>query len=401
MTVFRKFEVCASYEHFTSWLLRGVVKSAPSPSRKPLPVMHQTVKNIVMKVLIKTFFIVVMLCCHTKLIGQNKGWVKVNTSASLLGQSRFNGPTDCIGVICWGGVPVKFYSHIIVDSLFISNDLKQLKLTLRIINNLAQVDTSDLSYYTLIDSSEYFSTYDIGKTNYRKVGDSIYLFNYILEDNSSYIIDSIMLYKALPLQNKNRCNDNFPFGPCPQGYGPKIGVWSITKNGKSKIIDYPDCYKVTAFKKLKNDAKQFSIILPLQHSYIGSRPLNLELYDYLKTWDSSLCIFLKPLSGKYDSKKKLWLIDYDHNNTITKQAINIYNGGTDTLFLQKCYASTGNVTIEKFPPYIAPASWGGIVLSVQHKIKPSVPQNSSIMVELIKINIKEKMLFYTIPFRIQ
>ena len=30
MTVFRKFEVCASYES-------SVVKSPPSPSRKPLP----------------------------------------------------------------------------------------------------------------------------------------------------------------------------------------------------------------------------------------------------------------------------------------------------------------------------------------------------------------------------
>lgn len=363
--------------------------------------MHQTDKNIAMKVLIKTFFFIVMLCCHTKLNGQNKGWFKVNTSASLLGQSRFNGHTDCIGLTCWVGVPVEFYSHIIVDSLFISNDLKQTKLTLRIISNLAQVDTSDLSYYTLIDSSEYFSTYDIRKTKYRKVGDSIYLFNYILEDNSSYILDTIMLYKALPVQNNNDCYDNFPFGPCPNHFGPKVGVWSIAKNGKSEAKEFPDCYKVTELKKLKNDAKQFSITVPLQHSFIGSGPLNLELYDYLKTWDSSLHIFLKPISGKYDSKKKLWLIDYDHNNTITKQAINIYNGGTDTLFLQKCYASAGNVTIEKFPPYIAPASWGGLVLSVQHKINPSVPQNSTIMVEPIKINTKEKMLFYTIPFRIQ
>lgn len=32
MTVFRKFEVCASYES-------SVVKSPPSPSRKPLAVM--------------------------------------------------------------------------------------------------------------------------------------------------------------------------------------------------------------------------------------------------------------------------------------------------------------------------------------------------------------------------
>lgn len=352
-----------------------------------------------MKDVFKILFIIVTLFCQIELSGQNSAWVKINTTPFMLSQSPFDGRSDCSGMPSGGGIPNNFYEHIVTDSLFISKDMKQVKLVLRYFGNLGQIDTNDLRNYTPYDSTQDMY-YNKWMEKYKKVGDSFYRFNYYLEGRSENKYDSIVLYRAIKMQNKNNCKDNFPFG-CQNRYNFNLGYWIFDGKGKLKQKPYPNCYKVTDLKKLKNDAKQFCVTVPLQHSFIGCGKPYVELHDYLTTWDSSLNIFLNPYTGIYNSNAKLWILDYDTANESTKGTIGIYNGGIDTLNIQECNTTAGNAVINGFSNYIAPASWGYIKLEFLHGEKPLLPYNSVIFMRLLNNKSKENLIYYQIRYRVQ
>lgn len=353
-----------------------------------------------MKVLIKTFCIILPLLFQAELSAQNVGWFKVNATPYMFSLSPFDTHSDCFGMPHLGGIPNNFYEHIITDSLFISKDMKQVRLVLRYITQLEQIDTNDMSNYTLGDTLKY-PIYYRKMLKYKKVGDSFYWFNYVLEGSSENKLDSIVLQKAIKVQNKNNCKNNFPFG-CQNRFNIDVGgVWYFNGKGKSKQKPYPDCYKVTELKKLKNDAKQFSVSVPLQHYYIGSGRSYLELHDYLTSWDSSLNIFLNPYTGRYNSKTKLWILEYDTVNKSTKGTIGIYNGGCDTLNIQECNTTAGNAIINGFPEFIAPASWGYIQLEFLNGSIPLSPHESLIFMRVSKNKSLENLIYYPIKYRVQ
>ena len=364
--------------------------------------MHPT-NNIVIhiKMLIKTLFIVGLLFFQTELSGQKIGWFKINSTPFMLSQSPFDNHSDCSGQTQVGHIPNNFYEHILLDSLFISKDFKQVKLVLRYFGNLKQIDTNDLRNYKQLDTFQ-FSLHDKSIEKYKKVGDSLYLFNFYLLGSHENLADSIVLYNAINVQNKNNCDDNFPFGSCWNGFKLKKGALICSKYGKSKTVYFQDCYKITEVKKLKNDAKQFSITVPLQHSFLGSGRPYVELHEYLKSWDTSLNIFLKPFTGSYDSKNKLWELEYDTSNNSTNAAISIFNGGTDTLFISRCVTTAGYATILSFPKIVAPASWGTIQLQVNNlNRKPNQSNTSTFWMKLLDKESNERYKYYTILYHIK
>lgn len=347
---------------------------------------------------LKLILLIISLLSQVKLSGQNTSWYKINTTPFLLSNSPFLGHSDCYGQPQLGGQPAIFYEHFVTDSFFISNDIKYVKLVLRFFGNLSQIHTNDLSNYSLRDSSDYPSDYYGRIVKYRKVGDSFYLFNFSIVNNHSIESDSIQLYRSLKVYN-NKCIDSFPFGDLRNcSKMPTGAIWQV---GKPKPKPEPNCYENSPFKKIKNDGKPFTLTIPIQNIAFGSGWPYVELGDYLKSYDPVLNILIKPITGIYEPIKKLWVINYDSDNTVSKGTISIYNGGTDTIFIQKCYTSAGNAIIEGFSPFIAPASWRYLNLSVQHKENSTIPQNPTIMIEFLRKNTKEKKLFYTIPFRIQ
>jgi hypothetical protein len=317
----------------------------------------------------------------------------------MLSLSPFASHSDCFGMPHTGGIPNNFYEHIITDSLFISKDIKQVRLVLRYISKLGQIDTNDMRNYTLGDSTKY-SGYDKLRLKYKKMGASFYWFNYILEGSSENNLDSIVLQKAIKVHNKNNCKNNFPFDCQLRFKGDAGGYW-VEGKGKLKQKPYPDCYKITELKKLKNDANQFSITLPMQHSYIGSGQSYLELHDYLKSWDSSLNIFLNPYTGRFNSNDKLWIIDYDTANKSTYGTICVYNGGLDTLNIEECNTTAGNAIIKRFQNFIEPASWGYIQLEFFNGSMPLSPHESLIFMKVSKNKSKENLIYFPIKYRVQ
>lgn len=345
-----------------------------------------------------------------KLSGQDKGWFKINTTQYMLSRSPYDGHSDCNYGLSLGGIPNIFSEHLVTDSMFISKDLKNIRLVCRYFGNLGQIDSNDLGNYTLLKDTNYRTYYNDKRVKYLKKGDSLYFFNFINWGTFQNKMDTIVLYRAIKVQNGNNCNNNFPFGDCPYGtYGQIMFdrlVWA--GKGKMKVEHPPNCYKVTEFKKLKNDAKQFSITIPLVHSYIGSGKPYVELHEYLKTWDSSLNVFLKPYySGSYNPQNNLWILDYDTANESTKGTIGIYNGGMDTLDIYECNTTAGNAIIKGYPNYIAPASWGYIKLEFFHGEKPLLPKNSVIFMRLFKNKLNEDLkskgdlIYYQIKYRVQ
>ncbi len=329
-------------------------------------------------------------------------WYKINTAPFLFSNSPFESRTDCYGQTQIRIAPVNFEPFIVTDSAFISNDLKQIKLMIRHFGNFNQIDTNDLCNYSLIDSATYplnFYNNPIRRIRYRKSNDSFYIFNFVLTNSQNYESDTVLLYRALKIQ-KEKCMDNFPFGNHRDCDRPL--PFKTTQVGKSKPEPHPpDCYSYSLYHKFKNDGKQIELTVPIQNIALGTGWPYLELGDYLQTFDTSLNIFLKPTTGSFDPKKKQWVIEYDSDNTNTKGVISVYNGGTDTLFIKKCYTSAGNATIERFSEHIAPYTFGYINLAVLHKKNPEAPQNPSIWIEFLRKNAIDKKLSYVVPFRIQ
>lgn len=348
---------------------------------------------LTLSVLISTFSF------QFKLDAQDMVWSKVNASSFMLSESPHGGHTDCHNGIILGSIPSLFYEHIVTDSLEISSDLKWVKVTFRFFVKLGQVDSNDLRNYSLEkDSSSRFSDLkELWKYKFKRSGDSLFCFNFIRSNiENEYKLDSIQLYSAKRIR-VNDCNDNFPFGDCPYNFFRSINMREFKiVNGKYVSVKFPDCYKINGMQVVKNDAKPITLILPLNHSFIGSGRSYLELHDYLKTWNSKMKLFLKPFTGKYNSNASIWTFSHDANKTTTNAFMSFYNGGFDTLFIHECFTSSGNAVIQRFPKFIAPATWANIELVVDHKNKMNLPKESTIM---IKTKRKDSNKFEFLPLR--
>lgn len=377
--------------------------STLTQSPKTLPVLHPMTNKFLQKKTIQILFLVGAVFFQTKLGGQDMGWYTINTTPYMLSRSPFDVHSDCNHGLNLGGIPSAFSEHLVTDSMFISKDLKNIRLVCRYFGNLEQIDSNDLGNYTLLKDTNYRTYYNDKRVKYLKKGDSLYFFNFINWGTLQKNTDTIVLYRAINVQNGNNCNNNFPFGDCPYRSIDQIMndrlVWA--SKGKMKVEHPTNCYKVTEFKKLKNNAKQFSIIVPLSHSYIGSGKPYVELHEYLKTWNGVLNIFFKPLSGSYNLKEKLWVIEYDTANNFTKGFISIYNGGMDTMFLRECSTTAGNAIINGYPNFIAPASWGVIKLEFLHGNKPYTPKNSTINIRTSNNISDNNYQYYPLHYRIQ
>ena len=299
------------------------------------------------------------------------------------------------------GIPNCFREHFVTDSLFISKDKMHIRIICRYFGKLAQIDSNELNNYTLVKEKN-FSTYINDNRKYLKKGDSVYMFNYVKGESHDNKTDAIILQHAIQVRDSN-CYPEFPFGDCPFRLIYHFGDFKINdgKGGQISQDEYFNCYKITEYKKIMNNAEPFEIVLPLEHSFIASGRPYLELHEYLKSWEPSIKIFLKPSMGSYDSEKKIWMFNYDTTNSLTTGTIEIYNGATDTLFIPKCYTTAGYATVESFPRFLAPASWGVIKIQVNHgERKPYLPHNSLIWLEVLKGELKKDYVLYPIQYEI-
>jgi hypothetical protein len=110
---------------------------------------------------------------------------------------------------------------------------------------------------------------------------------------------------------------------------------------------------------------------------------------------------MNPQTGSYNSKAKLWIIDYDTTSKSTKATISIYNGGIDTMNIQECNTTAGNAIIKSFSPSIAPAGWGYIQLEFLNGSMPLSPFNSVIFMNVTRSHLKENITYCQINYRVQ
>ncbi len=320
------------------------------------------------------------MCCFAFQVNAQKlGWTKVNLAANMLSKSPYSGHHDCYEMLKFDGIPIRFNPFILVDSLYISNDLNSAKVTFRYIHSINQIDTNDLKYYSLIEDSSYLRYLLKYKPTVRtkKFNNLLYCLNFYSTDtmDSNELIDSFTLIQALKKYNSN-CKYNFIFDPCKFRYG-NFGNIIYTK-GKSKPKPIPNCYKISDIKKIKNDAQSVTIILPLKSQSVGIGYTYFELFEYFKTWNSKMQLMYQPNGGKMDVTNRVWLIQYDTSQKKTFASISLYNGGTDTLFLSKYTSTSSHIKINRFPNAIPPSTWGTIELIIDNTSLSYIPLNSKL-----------------------
>lgn len=339
----------------------------------------------------------------TELYGQDSLWYKVNASPFVICNSPFVSRVDCYGQQQIRWIPCSFDPHFEIDSLFISKDFKQVRVVFRYFGRLDQIDTNDITNYSPYDSLNFpIKTYG-KKMSYKQFDGKMYMFNYTKESFNDYTHDSLLMYMAEKLHDK-KCQNNFPFGDCRtinymrDYYTGQTWTFNSKKNKMVKTAVIPNCHLISSYMYIRADASPITITLPLRNLSVGYGWPYIEINEYLKSWDSVLNTFIKPMTGSYDSKEKQWLINYDQSSNTTKGHFGLYNGGTDTLFINQCYTSAGNAIIERYPAFIAPASMGFVYLSVINNDR--LGQVSSIMIDASPGSDRKKMLYRPIQFRL-
>ncbi|MBI1306728.1 MAG: hypothetical protein GC181_08950 [Bacteroidetes bacterium] len=322
---------------------------------------------------------------------QDTAWVRVSSTPFMFSRSPFHGHSDCDNGITMGGCPAPFMEHIVTDSVYISNDARFVKMACRFFGNYDQVDQNNLSNYTQIDSATY-TPEQFKRLAVRRVGDSLFLFNFDTENPVSEIRTKEIELRKATGNKSNSCFNNFPFGDCPLTFQHPQTI-------DGKLL--PECYKVSKFRTIKNTATTFWVTLPVENISIGAGRADLTIPEYVKTWDSSRNLFFKTQTGNFNYKTKTWVLKYDTNAFNTKGDLQIYNGGSDTLFITECYSSAANAVIMNFSRTIPPASWGYFQLNTINGDPPFKPQNKNVVLHIRSTNPDKKFDVYSIKYRVE